>query len=271
MTTGKNVRLLQKRAEILHQEQVGPLYFKMRLAFAELAQMARPGQFVMVRLPGMAIPFLRRPFSIYNPFVAGDEICGFELLYKVVGSGTRALSEQKPGDGLDVLGPLGNGFSCAEGIHNVFLVAGGIGVASLFYLALFLKTHREIRSTVFLGGRAAADILCQQEFKTIGARVCITTEDGSLGKKGLITSLVERTLEDHGKPDMVYACGPTKMLKALKGIVHTYDVSCQISLETAMACGFGACLGCAVKKANGTDAYFHACIDGPVFDARHIA
>lgn len=262
--------LFQKQVPIVHHVKVGPGYFRMGLAFPELARIAQPGQFVMVKPPDGRIPLLRRPFSIHNRLVERGEVCGFELLYKVVGQGTEALSKMKAGDVLDVLGPLGNGFSSFEDIQEAFLVAGGVGVASLYYLGLELAKNRAVRSTVFLGGCSASDILCQEAFGSLGARVRITTEDCSLGEKGLITSLVHQAIEVNGKPDRIYACGPTGMLKAISNIAAAYDIACQISLETAMACGFGVCLGCAVEKAGSPGAYFHACTDGPVFDSRDV-
>lgn len=263
-------KLFQKKVQILHHIEVGPGYFKMGLAFPDLARMALPGQFVMVRLPERHIPLLRRPFSVHNCLFKGDEVSGFELLYKVVGQGTRAMSGLKAGEFLDVLGPLGNGFTYPKGIGRVILVAGGVGVACLWYLALFLKEHKGVKCTVFLGGRSATDILCREEFNSIGAKSCITTEDGSLGEKGVITSLVQKTIEVDKKPDMIYTCGPMAMLKAVTDIASTHSVQCQVSLETAMACGFGVCLGCAVQKADGSGDYLHACMDGPVFDSSAV-
>ena len=262
--------LFQKNVPTSHHQKLGPGYHRVGLAFPELARVALPGQFVMVRLPDRHIPLLRRPFSVHNRLVKGDEVSGFELLYKVVGQGTRAMSGLKAGDFLDVLGPLGNGFTCPKGMGRVFLVAGGVGVACLWYLALFLKEHKGVKCTVFLGGRSATDILCQEAFNSIDAKSRVTTEDGSLGEKGVITSLVQKTLEVERKPDMIYACGPTAMLKAVSDIASTHSVRCQVSLETAMACGFGVCLGCAVQKADGSGDYLHACMDGPVFDSSVI-
>jgi len=262
--------LFQKKVEILHHTKVGPGYFKIGLAFPDLARSAQPGQFVMVRLPDRYIPLLRRPFSVHNRLIDGGEVNGIELLYKVVGETTRAMSELKAGDFLDVLGPLGNGFSFPEGIQDVFLVAGGVGVASLYYLALDLAERRAVRPTVFLGGCSATDILCREGFESIGSRVQITTEDSSLGENGVVTSLIQKALEVDGKPDIIYACGPTGMLKAVSDITAAYDVPCQVSLETVMACGFGVCLGCVVEKAGSPGAYLHACTDGPVFDYRAI-
>jgi len=264
------MKLFQKEVPILYNLNVGPGYFKMGLASAELAQNARPGQFVMVKPNKGHIPLLRRPFSVHGPITKKGEVCGFNLLYKVVGQGTQVLSEMKARSLLDVLGPLGNGFSCPEDSRKVFLVAGGIGVAPLYYLARYLKEHRGIRATVFLGGCSVADILCQEEFRSIGAQVRITTEDCSLGEMGVITSLVQDALKRDGKPDMIYACGPGAMLKAIGEMAATHEVVCQVSLETVMACGFGVCLGCAVEKAGSPGAYFHACTDGPVFDSRAV-
>ena len=264
------MELFQNKVPILHNVKVGPVYFKMGLGFAELAQIARPGQFVMVRPNDMRIPLLRRPFSVHNRLVKNGEVYGFELLYKVVGQGTQALSEMKAGDELDVLGPLGNGFSCPEESRDVFLVAGGVGVAALYYLAHHLEEHRKVKTTVFLGGCSAADILCKDEFESMGAKVCITTEDCSLGEMGVVTSLVEKTLEVDGKPDVIYACGPQAMLRAVGDMAAAHDIVCYISLEAVMACGFGVCLGCAVEKAGSAGAYFHACTDGPVFDSRAV-
>ncbi len=262
--------LFQKQIPIVDHVKVAPGYFRMGLAFPELARFAQPGQFVMVKPPSRRIPFLRRPFSVHNCLVKGGEVGGFELLYKVVGQGTQALSEMRAGDVLDVLGPLGKGFSYSEDIGEVFLVAGGVGVASLYYLAADLAKRGVARCTVFLGGCSAADILCLEQFQSLGAEVHITTEDCSLGAKGVITSLVQKALEIDGKPDIIYACGPTAMLQAVSHIAANYDVACQISLETAMACGFGVCLGCAVRKAANPGSYFHACTDGPVFNSRDV-
>jgi dihydroorotate dehydrogenase electron transfer subunit len=262
-------QIFQKKVEILHHVEVAPGYFRMGLAFPELAEIARPGQFVMVKVPGQHIPLLRRPFSVHNRFDENGHVQGFELLYKVVGQGTTAMSEMQTGETLDVLGPLGNGFSYPEGMQDVFLVAGGIGIASIYYLALDLKEHHTVKSKVFLGGCSAGDILCRKDLESM-CEVHITTEDCSLGEAGVITSLIEKALESDEKPDMMYACGPQAMLKKLADIAVAFDVPCQISLETIMACGFGVCLGCAVGKADKEGSYFHACTDGPVFDSRAV-
>jgi len=242
----------------------------MALGFPELARLAQPGQFVMVKVPDAFVPLLRRPFSVHRPLVEGGEVIGFELLYKVVGQGTRVMSEMKAGDVLDVLGPLGKGFSYSKGVNQAFLVAGGVGVASLYYLAQRLSEDSAAAMTIFLGGCSAADILCEKEFRAMGALVRITTEDCSLGEMGLVTPVVEKTINSDGKPDMIFACGPQPMLKAVGDIAAAHCVPCQLSLESAMACGFGVCLGCAVEKTSADGGYFHVCKEGPVFDSRDV-
>jgi len=174
------------------------------------------------------------------------------------------------GDIIDILGPLGNGFSNLEHMQDVFIVAGGIGVASLYYLVRDLAEKGVGKPTVFLGGCSANDILCKEDLEALGAEVRITTEDCSLGEEGFVTVLVEKALESEDKPDMIYACGPQAMLKKVSDIAASFHVPCQVSLETRMACGFGVCLGCAVEKSDSAGEYFHACTDGPVFDSRAV-
>jgi dihydroorotate dehydrogenase electron transfer subunit len=125
------MKLLQEDVPILHHKQIGPHYFRMGLDFPQLARLAKPGQFVMVRVSHVLVPLLRRPFSVHRPILEAGQVKGFEILYKVVGQGTQMMSEMKAGDLLDVVGPLGTGFSWPKGVRHAFLVAGGVGVASL--------------------------------------------------------------------------------------------------------------------------------------------
>jgi dihydroorotate dehydrogenase electron transfer subunit len=202
--------------------------------------------------------------------MTGQDVTGFEFLYKVVGQGTQVMSEMKVGEVLDVVGPLGQGFLRPKGTNRAFLVAGGVGVASLYYLAHVLSADRSMTMTIFLGGCSAADILCEKEFRAMGAHIRITTEDCSLGEMGFVTPVVEKAMADDGKPDIVFACGPQPMLKAVGDIAAAHSVPCQLSLESAMACGFGVCLGCAVEKAGRRGEFFHVCKEGPVFDSRDV-
>jgi dihydroorotate dehydrogenase electron transfer subunit len=194
-----------------------------------------------------------------------------EILYRVVGEGTQILSEVKKDESVGILGPLGNGFSLSEKAEKVFIVAGGIGVAPLVFLCSYLLVEKGFSAQdikVFLGARSKEDLLCRDDFAELALEVAVTTEDGSEGETCMITSPVEAALKK-ARPDVIYACGPSGMMKCLSEMSERYGVTCQISMESAMACGFGACLGCAVESKD-ENRYLHVCKDGPVFDSRNI-
>ena len=229
---------------------------------------ARPGQFVMLRFPGCLDPLLRRPFSIFRLIEQDSNVAGIELLYKIVGRGTRLLSMVRAGDALDLLGPLGNSFCVAPNTRRIFMVGGGIGAAPLVFLAGSLKKDRLCAAhvQVFIGGRTKGDLPAMDAFTDMGLAVNSATEDGSFGSQGLVTGLMERAIKEN-PPDLICACGPMGMLRVVSRLARQYQIPCQVSIETLMACGMGACLGCAVARSNAGDSYFHACTDGPVFDA----
>ncbi|MEZ4528206.1 MAG: dihydroorotate dehydrogenase electron transfer subunit [Desulfobacterales bacterium] len=247
-------------------------YFRMGLAASPAYADARPGQFVMIRFCDRMVPFLRRPFSIHRLIETEEGIGGFEILYKVVGDGTEKLSGCRKGDRLDILGPLGNSFRIPENAGHFFVVAGGIGVAPMYFLTDWLRRKGIELSDcrVFIGGRTKDDLLCTNDFFRSGVHtVQIATDDGSAGNRELVTGPLERALQEK-RPDMIYACGPIPMLKAVAEISQKHCLPCQVSVETMMACGMGACLGCAMRKKDDSQKYFHACTDGPVFDAGHL-
>jgi len=182
----------------------------------------------------------------------------FEILYEIKGEGTRFLSQYEEADDLDILGPLGNGFKIDLNIKNAILVAGGIGIAPLTFLAEELVKEK-INVTLILGSKTKLDI----PLSAIGYKLLICTEDGSEGTKGLATDLLNEFVRAQNfAPLQIYACGPKAMLKAVAQITN-----CQVSLEEIMACGVGACLGCAVKTKDG---YKMVCKDGPVFNSEDI-
>ncbi|MCP3955098.1 MAG: dihydroorotate dehydrogenase electron transfer subunit [Desulfobacterales bacterium] len=231
-----------------------------------------PGQFVMVKLDSGYAPLLRRPFSIHRLIDSGEGVAGIELLYKMVGPTTVQMGGLRPGDTLSLLGPLGRGFTAAPGPVRVALVGGGIGIAPLVFLSSWLIAQGFAPDfiRIFLGGRSDADLLCVNDFNKLGLRVSTTTDDGSAGEKGLVTGPLERALAA-GDIQMVYACGPVGMLKGVAALAEKYKVACQVSIETIMACGMGACMGCVVKgKDSREDKRRHACLDGPVFEAGQI-
>jgi dihydroorotate dehydrogenase electron transfer subunit len=255
--------IVEHRAEILSNDEVAPDTFLMRLRSPEIATRAAPGQFVMVRVGHGRDPLLRRPFSICGSRNEGTLL----LLYRVVGKGTRILAETGTGRHLSLMGPLGHGFRAPGKGQSGLLVAGGMGLAPLVFLA---GLPGEGRCTLLTGYRTATEIISLERIGAKELEVSIATEDGSAGHKGLVTELLEDELAGTGG-ETVYTCGPMPMLRKVAALCLERGVDCQVSLESVMACGLGACQGCAVKAAPKEDrTYLHVCRDGPVFKASAI-
>lgn len=224
-----------------------------------IAAKVKPGQFVMLRVRTQLDPLLRRPFSIF-----WQEEETISLLYKVVGKGTHLMSQWQVGQEVSVLGPLGQGFRPLSGSPQ-WLVAGGAGIAPLFFLAKQLR-QKNISFQVLWGlrYRVAQELIAF--LKQHLGNLIIYTEDGSLGYQGLVTAGVE-SLSQKEYPKAVYACGPMPMLKALYFWTKKANISLQVSLEAYMGCGVGACLGCVIETKAG---YKKVCQEGPVFNAEEI-
>lgn len=222
-----------------------------------LAQDARPGQFAQIRLPGHT---LRRPISICG---IDKEQGTLRFVFQIRGQGTAELAECEPGDELEILAPLGNGFPIEPG-RRTLLIGGGIGVPPLLGCAAELGQN----AIACLGFRNKAAVILEKDFQAAGARVAIATDDGSYGYHGLVTGLAEKE-----EFDVIFACGPSPMLKAAKALAQSRGVPCWLSLEERMACGIGACLGCATPllREDGSQYFGHVCKDGPVFDSRRVA
>ena len=263
--------MIQENVQVLYNRSIGPSYFRIGLTCHLSYLKATPGQFIMLRVPDRSAPLLNRPFSIHRPILSNKGIDGIEILYKVIGDGTRAISLCEPGDKIALLGPLGRGFEVSDTHRRIVIAAGGIGIAPMVFLASVLvrKGIDPNDCTVFIGGRSKADLLCMDAFIDLNMQLRTTTEDGSEGEPGLITALLEAQITKN-PPDIIFACGPVGMLKQVIEIANRHGVACQVSIETMMACGMGACLGCAVENRNRTEKYWHACMDGPVFDAETI-
>lgn len=263
--------MYQDTVRILWNQQIGPGYFRMGVTCRSDYSASVPGQFVMLRLPDQIAPLLRRPFSIHGLLSSGGRVFGLEILYKVVGEGTRKISRCREGEPLDMVGPLGRGFTFSGSERRIFMVAGGMGVAPIRFLAESLVAHGFDPSgaTLFLGGRSKDDLLCRGAFLDLGIEVVATTDDGSEGDRCFITHPFSAAMQ-HSSPDRVYACGPSDMLRCVIDLIDAQAIPCEISLESTMACGVGACLGCAVTNRRADGKYFHACIDGPVFDAKSV-
>jgi len=263
--------MYQENVKVLWNRKVGPGYYRIGLKCHNKYKNALPGQFIMLRFPYQLTPFLRRPFSIHRPIFDNGKTIGIEVLYKVVGVGTKTLSKIQTDDMVDIFGPLGNSFTFSNHYHTIYIVAGGIGVAPMVFLASYLRTKGvdTDKCKVFLGGRSKDDLLCRDAFLNFGMKIHVTTDDGSEGDQCFITHPLEVAAMKN-KPDIIYACGPLEMLKCIVGIAEKLAIPCQVSIETTMACGMGACLGCAVEKKESSEDYLHACLDGPVFDTRMV-
>ncbi len=223
-----------------------------------LAQASRAGQFVHIDCGDEFV--LRRPISICEV-----QEHGIRFIFDVRGKGTKRLSEKQPGDTLDILGPLGNGFSIRK--EKALILGGGIGVYPLLELAKQVAV-----CDVSLGFRTRELITLEEEFKPLCNHLFIATDDGSYGFHGNALQAVKEQLE-RGDYEAVYACGPLPMLKALKQITDNYGIFCQISMEERMGCGIGACLCCNIKVEDEGEEGFkhlHVCKDGPVFNAKEV-
>jgi len=254
------------RAEVVSNRYVKANCYKLVLKPEFPFSNAEPGQFIHIRVKDDFSPLLRRPFSI-----SGARSEGIEIIYKVVGKGTKILSEVKKGDRLDILGPCGKGFSILEGAEKHLLIGGGIGCAPLVFLThkITEKVKNKTSILVFLGFKKAEDIICQEEFKGKNIILHIATEDGSYGYNGLVSSLVEDYLRK--LPSLsrlkIYACGPREMLKTVARLSFDYSIPSEVLMEEIIGCGVGACRGCVVR---GTTGYLRVCQEGPVFDVKDI-
>ncbi len=261
---------------VLSNQEVSPGFFRMRVLAPGFGAGVRPGQFVMVRVQRTPAPFLRRPFCAFRIGFLPPECDGLppreylELLYKVVGQGTAIMASLHGGDRVDILGPLGNGFNLDFGPGDAILVGGGIGVAPLFLPGETLVRCRRV--DLLLGARCREEVLAVTEFERQGIETYVSTDDGSLGRKGLVTEVLEQRLKE-GLPAAVMACGPLPMLKEINRICSSYDVPLQVSLEALMGCGVGACLGCVIHGVGHCEETPHpltVCEDGPVFCSRDL-
>lgn len=226
-----------------------------------IAQSAKPGQFVMVKSGPTLDPLLRRPFSIHGI----EAEVNVQLLFKILGKGTTLLGELEVGDEVDIIGPLGIGFNTSTQ-KRALLVGGGMGIAPLKFLAQKLQQGAELRHIVLLGARNKAELEpLVRDFQTLGCEVHAATDDGSYGHHGFVTELLAEALNNAG---YAYVCGPERMMAAVARQCRAMKLPCQTSLETHMACGLGACLGCTIVGIDGD--YRHVCKEGPVFNAQEV-
>lgn len=282
--------VFQGRAKTVFNKKAAPGHYILRLRAPQLARATKPGQFVQMQVARGIELFLRRPFSLLS--ADGNTI---DILYAVVGKGTEILVKKKAGDWVDVLGPLGNCWSPIREGQRGILVGGGVGIPPLYFLtkeSVEKKKSNWERIEVFLGARHKSLLLCQKDFRKLGVKVHVATDDGSAGFRGFVTGLVRDWLEKRGTWDVgrvddsrltlrlrsgqathdsrlyFYACGPIPMLKAIAQIAQEYHLEGEVSLEAHMACGFGICVGCAIPVVSG--GYKLCCYHGTVFKMSEV-
>ena len=239
-------------AEILSNEEVAEKIFRLTVDAPELAEIARAGQFVQVKISDEFT--LRRPLGIASTF--GGRV---KIFYRVVGRGTEALSTKKAGERLNILGALGNGYTPRDG--KILLVGGGMGLAPLLCAA------EKFSADVLMGGRNQGEVLFwQEEFRPHAEKIFITTDDGSYARKGFAIDLLPDILAA-GNYSAILTCGPEIMMRGIAKLAHEKNLPCEVSFEKRMACGLGACLSCSIDTVNGRK---KVCKDGPIFDAKEV-
>ncbi len=254
----------QEKATVTRVEQFSEKNYRLTLDCPQIARGAKPGQFVMIRTGLGKDPLLRRPFSIHQ--VSHEGL--LQIYFKVVGRGTEILSQHRPGEILSVFGPLGRGYRI-DHESSAVIVGGGLGIAPLLFLVQEIcRLKKECsEDLLILGARKKQEIEpLLADFNQFGLRTLTATDDGSLGHHGFVTEvLAEMTLLDRCT---VYCCGPEAMMAGVAAWCKTMGNPCQVSVESVMACGMGACLGCSRPAKDGT--YTHVCLNGPVYNAEDL-
>ena len=254
------MKYVQGQYIIKEKSAIAREIYSFTIACPEVAAAAAPGQFVHIRAKGYT---LRRPISI----------CGIDkkkgtlrIVFEIRGEGTAEIAKLNAGDLIDMLAPLGHGFTVAPDFKKVVLIGGGIGTPPMLPLA---KAYGN-KAVAISGFRNASAVILQEDFRKTGAETILCTDDGSAGIHGFVTQPFTE-LAEKGGIDAVYACGPMPMLKGIAAICKEKNIYCEISLEERMACGIGACLGCACRTVRNDEEYFaHVCKDGPVFNAEEV-
>ena len=272
---------VQRIVAIVENEKIARDTWRMRLLCPEVARQIVPGQFFMVRIPGETDPLLGRPFALYDRYEEQGEPAGVDFGYLIVGKMTSRLAARKPGQMVELWGPLGNGFPLPKSSH-LMMVAGGIGQTPFLAVAREALGVREYgeparslsspprRVSLCYGVRSAEYLAGVDEFRSVeGLRLKLATDDGTHGHHGYVTDLLKASIERDEPPEAIYCCGPEPMMRAVAKLAEAHGIECWLSLESPMACGFGACFSCVtkVKQPDGEWDYRRSCVEGPVFRA----
>ncbi|MBF0532658.1 MAG: dihydroorotate dehydrogenase electron transfer subunit [Candidatus Omnitrophica bacterium] len=254
------MKKIQGVYKITANQKISGSYYHLKIAAPDIGRGVLPGQFVHVRVNDGLEPFFRRPFSVFR---GGKSL---EILYDVVGPATKQLAAKRPGETLDVIGPLGHAFTLPDkNIRVVVLIAGGVGIAPFLTLTDKIRL-KKLDKILLYGGRTKANIVSLKAFRDNGCRIHVATDDGSAGVKGRVSGLFSKIPLDPSTT-LIYACGPRPMLAAIQSFAAQHGMRGELSYEEVMACGLGACLGCAVQTRKG---YKTVCHDGPVFPLEEV-
>lgn len=241
-----------KIVQILENERVNQKYYRLTFESEDLASGVLPGHFMQVQISPALDPFLRRPFSYYR--VDGNKV---QVLYEILGRGTGILATKKPGDALKILGPLGKSFTQTHAKKRV-LIAGGVGVPPLVFLAEQQKVDY-----LLIGTKSESEVMPESELANVQGEILYSTNDGSYGVKGFVTTLLEDLLKKEDPKNLfIQTCGPNVMMQAVMDIAMREGIEGEASIDKTMACGVGVCLGCMVKTPKG---WVPSCTQGPVF------
>lgn len=258
---------LRGMCQVLAYRRAGA-YHSLTFVAPEMAERARPGQFVSIGVHGGGT-VLRRPFSIYSVSRHGPWAGTIEIVFDVIGPGTRYLAGLVKHDVVDIVGPLGRPFPLPQQAVGCLLVGGGYGAAPLLYLAQTLQ-QSSLRVDMAMGAASQDRLFNAIEAKRLSASAAFTTEDGSFGTQGRVTDVLDRFL-DAGNIGVIYACGPMPMLAEVTRIARRHRVAVQVAVEEAMACGVGVCMTCVLPvKGDGEMVHLRACVEGPVFNGKKI-
>lgn len=265
--------IYQITSKAVTNQKLGEGCFKLILACPPIAKNCRPGNFVHIQVNPFPYPLLRRAFSVY----ATDGQETLEVVFKVIGTGTFHLSQKKPGDELDLLGPLGNSFTELKKEETGIMLAGGLGIVPVYFYAKVLEKRIGDLPLYFLyGAKDKSELYCLEDIHKLKCKVLYSTDNGSLGFKGYLTQLLEEVIakEKLSPPRIrIYACGPEPMLARLSEYALAKGLFCELSLEVGMPCGMGTCMGCVVKYQPDQSqefSYKRVCCEGPIFKAGEV-
>jgi dihydroorotate dehydrogenase electron transfer subunit len=267
--------MLMSTGEVLTHRKYGEHYHSLTIVAPDIGERVAPGQFVSIRCADEGAHILRRPFSVYRVHKRGGWASTIEIVFDIRGPGTAYLASLRTHAAVDLIGPMGRGFSLPQSRAHCLLIGGGIGAAPLFFLADELRNEGH-RVDCILGARSAALLLNAIDVRRLASVYRITTEDGSTGERGLVTDVMSETIL-RCDSDVVYSCGPHAMLAAVSRICVEREVPVQVAVEELMACGYGVCMTCVMpvtrrprgRRERAID-YVRSCTEGPVLDGAAV-